>query len=143
MRTLLFFPLLGLATPVSAQRQAPAAAVSPASFYTSYTYLGYTILDRGLGPKPVAARDVGGTLTFAPDGTYRKHLTVGGSVFDQQGRFVLRGNQIELSYTNAQGQARQDRGTFTLRNRVLTLRMEAYPAGNVAIYTLQQAPARQ
>lgn len=142
MRFLVLFLLLKLAAPAASAQQ-PAATAAPTSFYTSYTYLGYTIQDRGLGPKPVAARDVGGTLSFAPDGTYRKHLTVGGNVFDQQGRFVLRGNQIELSYTNAQGQTRQDRGTFTLRNQVLTLRMEAYPAGNVATYTLRQASARQ
>ena len=140
-----YLPLLAgllLSAPaVLAQRKATPTATLKPSFFTTYTYLTYSILDKESGPTPVAASGVGGTLTLSPDGTYQKHLTLtvnGNSMpFDQMGRFTFTGNNITFAYTTKKGEARTDQGTFSLRNNLLTLVMEGYPAGNSSTYTLR------
>ncbi|MBO0356359.1 lipocalin family protein [Hymenobacter sp. BT186] len=142
LRYLLLCIGLGLSAPaVLAQRKAaPVAALKP-SFFTTYTYLTYSILDKESGPAPVAASGVGGTLTLRPDGTYQKHLTLtvnqNPMPFDQTGRFTFTGNKITFTYTDKKGQSRTDQGTFSLRNNLLTLVIEGYPAGNSSTYTLR------
>ncbi|UYZ64692.1 hypothetical protein [Hymenobacter weizhouensis] len=124
-----------------AQRAPKAIPRLAPSFFTTYTYLTYTILDKGTSPEPMAASGVGGTLTLRPNGTYQKRLVLagnGGSIrFDQDGRYTFAGNRISFSYTTKQGQARTDQGTFRLRNGLLTLTLEGYPAGNQSTYTLK------
>lgn len=137
----LLISLLLSAPAVLAQRKpAPAATLKP-SFFTTYTYLTYSILDKESGPTPVAASGVGGTLTLSPDGTYQKHLTLtvnqNPMPFDQTGRFTFAGNNITFTYTDKKGQPRTDQGTFSLRNNLLTLVIEGYPAGNSSTYTLR------
>jgi hypothetical protein len=138
---LLFIGLLLNAPTVLAQRKAAPAATLKPSFFTTYTYLTYSILDKESGPAPVAASGVGGTLTLSPDGTYQKHLilTVNNNSmpFDQMGRFIFSSNKISFSYTDKKGQPRTDQGTFNLRNNLLTLVIEGYPAGNSSTYTLR------
>ncbi|RPD44911.1 hypothetical protein DNI29_19620 [Hymenobacter sediminis] len=125
-----------------AQRSSPAVPRLAPSFFTTYTYLTYSILDKATSPTPMPAKGVGGTLTLRPDGTYQKRLTLsinGGTMpFDQDGRFTFAGNRISFSYTDKKGQARTDEGTFQLRNGLLTLTMAGFPAGNQSIYTLRQ-----
>ncbi|TGE08433.1 hypothetical protein [Hymenobacter fodinae] len=143
LRVFLLALLLAAAGPTAwAQRTAkPVPKLAP-SFFTTYTYLSYSILDIGTSPEPMAAQGVGGTLLLRPDGTYQKRLTLsanGGPMrFDQDGRFVFTGDQITFSYTDKKGQARTDQGRFQLRNGLLTLTIEGYPAGNKSIYTLRQ-----
>ncbi|MBX0290354.1 copper resistance protein NlpE [Hymenobacter sp. HSC-4F20] len=125
-----------------AQRTSPTVPRLAPSFFTTYSYLTYSILDRGTSPTPMPAKGVGGTLTLRPDGTYQKRLTLsanGGTMpFDQDGRYTFAGNRISFSYTDKKGQSRTDAGTFQLRNGLLTLTMQGYPAGNQSIYTLRQ-----
>ena len=132
--------LLGAPT-VRAQRATPPAPKLKPSFYTTYTYLTYSISDKGSGPAPISARGVGGTLTFRPDGTYEKHLQLanGGTTmsFDQTGRFIFTGDQITLSYADKKGEPRTDQGSFRLRSNVLTLIIQGFPAGNYSTYTLR------
>ncbi|GAA3929041.1 hypothetical protein [Hymenobacter algoricola] len=153
MRTfcLLFFlcGLLLINPPARAQKTAVAAAKPAkipgpaASFFTTYGYLTYAIVDRETKAAPIAARGVGGTLSLHPDGTYQKRLTLqgnGGTLrFDQDGRFTFTGQQVTFSYTDSKGQPRVDQGTFRLQPAVglLTLTLIGYPAGNQGIYTLR------
>ena len=139
-----FVLLIGLllsAPAVLAQRKPTPAATLKPSFFTTYTYLTYSILDKESGPIPVAASGVGGTLTLSPDGTYQKHLTLtvnsNAMPFDQTGRFTFTGNKITFTYNDKKGQPRTDQGTFSLRNNLLTLVIEGYPAGNSSTYTLR------
>ena len=139
---LLVCGLLLSAPAAQAQRKAKTKVPTLApSFFTTYTYLTYTILDKGTDSAPMAAQGVGGTLTLRPDGTYEKQLTLkanGGTMrFDQTGRFDFAGNQISFSYTDKKGQPRTDKGTFRLANGLLTLIIEGYPAGNQSTYTLR------
>ncbi|ALD20537.1 hypothetical protein [Hymenobacter sp. DG25A] len=134
------------ATTAQAQPAAPKATQYVArptpSFFTTYTYLSYSILDKATSPDPMPARGVGGTLTLRPDGTYQKHLTLAmnGTTmpFDQAGRFTFAANHISFSYTDKKGQPRTDEGIFQLRNGMLTITLQGYPATNQSIYTLQQ-----
>lgn len=142
-RVLLLALLLGSAPAAWAQRNAaPIPKVAP-SFFSTYTYLSYTIQDKGTSAEPMAARGVGGTLTLRPDGTYQKRLTLAGNgttmAFDQDGRFTFAGDQITFTYTDKKGQPRTDQGTFRLQPaaRLLTLTLIAYPAGNKGVYTLR------
>ncbi|MCB2378984.1 copper resistance protein NlpE [Hymenobacter sp. BT635] len=145
-RVFLFCTLLALlgAAPAAAQKPKPKAApVLTASFFRSYTYLSYAIVDRETSAKPMAAQGVGGTLTLHPDGTYQKRLQLSGNGgvinFSQDGRFTFSGDQITFSYTDGKGQARTDQGTFLFqpKARTLTLTLIGYPAGNKGIYTLR------
>lgn len=123
-----------------AQRPTSVPKLAP-SFFTTYTYLTYTILDKGTSPTPMAAQGVGGTLTLRPDGTYHKQLSLnanGGAMqFEQKGRFTFTADHISFTYTDKQGQPRTDEGTFRLRNNLLTLVIQGYPAGNLSTYTLR------
>ena len=145
MRFLLsFLSLLLVCSSATAQAQRTTKYVArPApSFFTTYEYLGYAILDKATSPDPLPARGVGGTLTLRPDGTYQKRLTLAmnGSTmpFNQDGRFTFTGNRISFSYTDKKGEARTDEGTFQLRNGVLTITLQGYPASNQSVYTLRQ-----
>lgn len=145
MRFLLpFLSLLLVCSAANAQAQQTTKYVArPApSFFTTYEYLSYSILDKATSPDPMSARGVGGTLTLRPDGTFQKHLTLamnGGTMpFDQEGRFTFSGNRISFSYTDKKGQPRTDEGTFELRNGVLTITLQGYPATNQSVYTLRQ-----
>ncbi|WP_426491569.1 hypothetical protein [Hymenobacter sp. 102] len=115
------------------------ARVSP-SFFTTYTYQSYAILDKASSPTPLAAKGVSGTLQLRPDGTYQKRLTLAGNGttmrFDQDGRFTFAADSIRFSYRK-NGQPRTDRGTFRLRNGLLTITITGFPAGNQSIYTLR------
>lgn len=133
-----FLALLLCASGVQAQ-QAPASP--KAGFYTTYDYLTYAIKDLSNGSEPMLAKGVGGTLTLRPDGTYQKRLTLAANGtqmrFDQDGRFVFAADRITFTYTDSKGQPRTDQGTFVLRNGLLTLTLQGYPAGNQGIYTLR------
>jgi hypothetical protein len=138
----LFLAVLLLTAPVALAQRKPVPTLKlPPSFFTTYTYLTYTILDKSSGPTPIAARGVGGTLTLNPDGTYQKHLqlTNAGSTmsFDQTGRFTFSGDQISFSYTDKKGEPRTDQGSFRMRNNLLTLTIQGFPAGNFSTYTLR------
>ncbi|WP_375436476.1 hypothetical protein [uncultured Hymenobacter sp.] len=133
--------LFGASSATLAQRAAAPVPTLQPSFFTTYTYLTYAILDKASGPTPMAAKGVGGTLTLGPDGTYQKHLQLAnaGTVmsFDQTGRFTFSGDQISFSYTDKKGQSRTDQGSFRLRNNLLTLTIQGFPAGNYSTYTLR------
>lgn len=143
MKKLLFLVLaaLLLAPPaVRAQRPAPVPRLAP-SFFATYTYITYTILDKATSPTPIAAKGVGGTLTLRPDGTFQKALTLAGNGgtmrFDQTGQFSFTADRITFLYTDKKGQPRTDEGTFRLANGLLTLTILGYPAGNQSVYTLR------
>jgi hypothetical protein len=149
MRFLLpFLSLLLVCSLASAQAQKPTTkapqyvARPTPSFFTTYTYLSYSIVDKATSPDPMPARGVGGTLLLRPDGTYQKHLTLAKNgttmPFDQDGRFTFTGNRISFSYTDKKGQPRTDEGTFQLLNGVLTITLQGYPATNQSVYTLRQ-----
>lgn len=138
--------LSGPAAQAQQPAQAPAAAKAPvlgASFFTSYTYLSYSIVDKETSAKPMEAKGVGGTLTLHPDGTYQKRLQLSGNGgvmnFSQDGRFTFSGDQITFTYTDSKGQPRVDQGAFRFqpKARTLTLTLIGYPAGNKGIYTLR------
>ena len=134
--------LTGAVPAAQAQRTTKPVPNLATSFLTTYTSLSYSILDKGTSPEPMAAQGVGGTLTLRPDGMYQKRLTLsanGGAMsFDQDGRFTFTGDRITFTYTDKKGQPRTDQGRFQLRNSLLTLTIEGYPAGNKSIYTLRQ-----
>ncbi|MCA8829741.1 hypothetical protein [Hymenobacter pini] len=117
----------------------PNQARTSPSFFTTYTYQSYSILDKGSSSTPMAAKGVGGTLRLNPDGTYQKRLTLAGNGstlrFDQDGRFTFAADSIRFVYSK-NGQPRTDRGTFRLRNGLLTITLAGFPAGNQSIYTL-------
>ncbi|TGD82498.1 hypothetical protein [Hymenobacter wooponensis] len=143
LRVFLLALTLSIATPAAwAQRPTKSVPKLATSFFTTYSYLSYSILDKGTSPEPMAAQGVGGTLTLRPNGTYQKRLTLsanGGVMnFDQDGRFTFTGDRISFSYTDKKGQPRTDQGRFQLRNGLLTLTIDGYPAGNKSIYTLRQ-----
>ncbi|AII50623.1 hypothetical protein [Hymenobacter sp. APR13] len=141
MNKLLLLAGLLLAAPAAqAQRRAAVPRLTP-SFFSTYAYLTYTILDKGTSATPMAAQGVGGTLTLRPDGTYQKALTIAGNGgtmrFDQTGRFRFTADRIAFTYTDKKGQPRTDEGTFRLTNGILTLTILGYPAGNQSVYTLR------
>ena len=128
------------AATVAQRAAAPTPKLQP-SFFTTYSYLTYDIVDKASGPTPIAANGVGGTLTLNPNGTYQKHLQLASAgttmSFDQTGRFTFSGDQISFSYTDKKGQPRTDQGSFRLRNNLLTLTVQGFPAGNYSTYTLR------
>ena len=138
---LLLAALLCSAPAALAQRKATPVPTLAPSFFSTYTYLTYSILDKATSPAPIAAKGVGGTLTLRPDGTFQKALTLAGNGgtmrFDQSGRFAFTADRITFSYTDKKGQPRTDEGTFRLAKGLLTLTMQGYPAGNQSIYTLR------
>ena len=112
-----------------------------ASFFTTYTYLSYSILDKESSSLPLPAQGVGGTLTLQANGTYQKHLTMSGNGgtmrFDQDGRFTFTPGHIRFTHPDKTGRPRTDEGTFRLNQGLLTITLNGYPAGNQSIYTLQ------
>lgn len=134
--------LLPLAAPAQQRPAARPTVVAP-SFFASYTYLSYSIVDKGTSARPLPAQGVGGTLTLHPDGTYQKRLQLSGNGgpmrFSQDGRFTFSGDQITFTYTDSKGQPRVDQGQFRFqpKARTLTLTLVGFPAGNKGIYTLR------
>jgi hypothetical protein len=142
MNKLLLLASLLLAAPAGQAQVRPKAVPRLApSFFSTYAYLTYTILDKGTSATPMEAQGVGGTLTLRPDGTYQKALTIAGNGgtmrFDQTGRFRFTADRIAFAYTDKKGQPRTDEGTFRLTNGILTLTILGYPAGNQSVYTLR------
>lgn len=153
VRSLLLLPLVFLlllpALPLAAQsRPQPARAqpmprpAAPTSFFGTYSYRTYTILDREASPEPLPAQGVGGTLTLRSDGTYQKRLTLlanGGTMrFDQDGQFTFTPGRISFTHTDKNGRPRTDEGTFQLSQGQLTITLAGFPAGNQSTYTLRR-----
>ena len=118
-----------------------AGAQSAGSFFTTYTYLSYAILDKGSSPEPLPAQGVGGTLTLQANGTYQKRLTMNGNGgtmrFDQDGRYTFTPGHIRFTHTDKTGRSRTDEGAFQLHDGLLTITLDGYPAGNQSVYTLR------
>ncbi|WP_354577674.1 hypothetical protein [Hymenobacter sp. UYP22] len=136
------FSLLLALLPAVVLAQRPRAVAPSASFFATYAYLTYSILDKGTSPTPLPAKGVGGTLLLRPDGSYQKRLTLAGNGttlrFDQDGRFTFSGDHISFVHSDRNGNSRTDEGTFRLRNGLLTITLNGFPAGNQSIYTLQR-----
>ena len=113
---------------------------TPPTFYSSYSYTGYTVYDT-TNPDPTTVQGVGGALTLRPDGTYEKHLSIVANgaphYFNQTGRFILTGDSIRFAFTDLKG-ADVQRGTFQFdpATRHLTLTILGYPTGNKGVYEL-------
>ncbi|WP_139255034.1 hypothetical protein [Hymenobacter psychrophilus] len=127
--------------PLPAQSRQQPGPVAPTSFFGTYAYLAYSILDQGTSPEPLPAQGVGGTLLLRPDGTYQKRLTLtanGGPMrFDQDGRFTFTPGRISFTYPDKSGRPRTDEGTFQLSKGRLTITLAGFPAGNQSTYTLR------
>ncbi|MFD2784724.1 hypothetical protein [Hymenobacter rubripertinctus] len=113
-----------------------------ASFFATYTYVSYAILDQASSPVPLPAQGVGGTLALQANGTYQKRLTLSGNGgtmrFDQDGRFTFTPGRIRFTYTDKNGRSRTDEGTFRLTKSQLTIMLAGFPAGNQSMYTLRR-----
>ena len=130
-----------LALPARAQAPAQAAPASPPTFYTTYRYTAYTVYDTTSLDPPTQVRDVGGTLTLRPAGTYEKRLTIPGNngpmLFRQDGTFTLTGDSIRFAFHDQKG-ADVQRGTFRFEpaTQHLTITILGYPTGNRGVYEL-------
>lgn len=120
----------------------PQPARPPAAFYTTYSYVGYTVYDFTEGQPPTQVPGVGGTLTLRADGSYAKRLRLllgdsGPRYFSQQGRFSTLGDSIFFRFSDQTGPDVQ-RGTFRYeaRTRRLTIVIAGYPPGNQGVYEL-------
>ena len=128
-------------------RYLPAAGLliappPPAAFYTTNSYVAYTVVDRTTGEPPTQVPGVGGTLALRADGTYDKRLSLllgdsGPRLFAQHGRFTTKGDSITFRFTDLKGPDVQ-RGTYRYepRTRRLTITILGYPAGNQGVYKL-------
>ena len=131
-------PLTGLPVAAHAQTTPPLP-----SFYTTYSYTGYTVFDT-TSPDSTTVPGVGGTLLLRPDGTYEKHLSIVANgtphYFNQTGRFTLAGDSIRFAFSDLKG-ADVQRGTFRFdpATRHLTLTILGYPTGNKGVYELVAA----
>ncbi len=122
------------------------AQVAPSlpSFYTTYSYTGYTVYDTTSPDAPTQVRGVGGSLTLRPAGTYEKRLSIvgpqGPMYFKQNGAFIITGDSIRFAFTDLKGPDVQ-RGTFQFdpATRHLTLTILGYPVGNKGVYDLVAA----
>ncbi len=121
---------------------AATAPTPPAAFYTTYSYTGYTVVDRTTGEPPTQVPGVGGTLALHADGTYDKRLSLllgdsGPRFFTQHGKFTTVGDSIIFRFTDLKGSDVQ-RGTFryapTTRQLIITI--DGYPPGNKGVYEL-------
>ena len=139
--------VLPAAVPLLAQSRAQvrpqvAAQAAPVSFFGTYAYQSYTILNRETSPEPLPAQGVGGALTLRPDGSYQKRLTLtvnGGPMrFDQDGRYTFTPGRISFTHTDKNGRTRTDEGTFRLEKGLLTIVVAGFPAGNQSTYTLRR-----
>ena len=135
----IFLLLTGLPFAVRAQTT-PALP----SFYTSYSYTGYTVFDTTSPDAPTTVRGVGGALLLRPNGTYEKHLNIVANgtphYFNQTGGFTLAGDSIRFAFADRKG-ADVQRGTFRFdpATRHLTLTILGYPTGNKGVYELVAA----
>jgi len=119
----------------------------PVAFYTTYSYVGYTVYDFTEGQPPTAVPGVGGTLTLRADGRYDKRLSLllgdsGPRYFSQQGRFSTQGDSIFFRFSDQHGPDVQ-RGTYhyDAKTRRLSISLAGYPRGNHGDYELQALPA--
>lgn len=122
------------------------AAGPPAAFYTTYTYVAYTVYDHTTDDPPTQVRGVGGTLALRADGTYDKRLTIvmgssGPRYFTQHGRFSTRGDSIFFKFSDLKGPDVQ-RGTFRYvpSSNQLIISIAGYPPGNHGDYELVALP---
>jgi hypothetical protein len=131
-----------LTLPAQAQAPAPAAILSPPTFYTTYRYTAYTVYDTTSLDPPTLVGGVGGTLTLRPAGTYEKRLTIPGNdgpmLFRQDGTFTLADDSISFAFEDKKG-ADVQRGTFRFdpATRHLTITILGYPTGNRGVYELE------
>ncbi|AMR29200.1 hypothetical protein A0257_20275 [Hymenobacter psoromatis] len=121
---------------------AAPAPTPPAAFYTTYSYTGYTVVDRTTGEPPTKVPGVGGTLALRADGTYDKRLSLlmgntGPRLFSQHGRFTTKGDSIVFRFADLKG-ADVQRGTYryVAKTRRLTITLDGYPTGNKGVYEL-------
>lgn len=161
-----FFVLLAAATgtfslhacvtasaPTSAQTRPAAVATKPEyfeadqlkAFYNTYRYTAYTVYDLTADEPPTQVQGVGGTLTFRPDGSYEKRLTITRESnimsFSQDGKFIIKGDSIRFAFTDKKGADVQN-GTFRFdpQRQALTITISGYPAGNKGVYELTTQP---
>ncbi|MGI4832289.1 MAG: hypothetical protein ACRYFK_02395 [Janthinobacterium lividum] len=125
----------------------PQPAGPPVAFYTTYSYVGYTVYDFTEGQPPTAVPGVGGTLTLRADGSYSKRLSLllgdsGPRYFSQQGRFSTLGDSIFFRFSDKNGPDVQ-RGTYQYEptSRRLRINLAGYPRGNHGDYELRALPA--
>ncbi|MDO7852054.1 hypothetical protein [Hymenobacter convexus] len=142
--TLLFALLISLLwTGISAAQTPPGQP----SFYTTYTYTGYTVYDTASVGPPTQVSGVGGTLTLRPNGTYEKRMSIVASgkpyYFNQTGTYKLAGDSIRFAFTDLKG-ADVQRGTFRFEpaTQRLSITIFGYPAGNRGVYDLVAAPPK-
>ena len=115
------------------------------AFYNTYRYTAYTVYDLTTDEPPTQVQGVGGTLTFRPDGSYEKRLTIsrtsGSMSFNQDGRFTITGDSIRFAFTDKKG-ADVQRGTYQFdpQRQALTITIAGYPAGNKGVYELTAQP---
>ncbi|NML63767.1 copper resistance protein NlpE [Hymenobacter sp. RP-2-7] len=141
---MLFLRLLALG-PLAALGGQPARP--PVAFYTTYSYVGYTVYDFTEGQSPTQVPGVGGTLTLRADGSYTKRLSLllgdsGPRYFSQQGRFTTQGDSIFFRFSDKNGPDVQ-RGTFRYEpaSKKLSISLMGYPRGNHGDYELLALPA--
>ncbi|MGI4734771.1 MAG: hypothetical protein ACRYG7_06275 [Janthinobacterium lividum] len=123
----------------------PVAGPAPA-FYTTYTYVAYTVYDHTTDDPPTQVRGVGGTLALRANGTYDKRLTIlvgnsGPRYFTQHGRFSTKDDSIFFKFSDLKGPDVQ-RGTFRYvpGSKKLIIRIVGYPPGNYGDYELVALP---
>ena len=118
------------------------------AFYNTYRYTAYTVYDLTTDEPPTQVQGVGGTLTFRPDGSYEKRLTISRTSnsmsFNQDGKFTIKGDSIRFAFTDKKG-ADVQRGTFKFdpQRQALTITISGYPAGNKGVYELMTQPAKE
>ena len=118
----------------------------PVAFYTTYSYLAYTVYDFTEGQPPTVVPGVGGTLTLRADGSYDKRLSLllgdsGPRYFSQHGRFTTKGDSIFFSFRDKAGPDVQ-RGTYRYEPgpKKLSINVAGYPTGNHGDYQLVALP---
>ncbi len=133
------------AAQLGAAQPAPAASPPP-TFYATYRYQGYTVVNPASGEPPAQIPGASGTLTLRPDGSYDKRLRlqIGDGpprAFDQQGQFTTLGDSIFFRFADKNG-ADTQRGQFRFQpeTRLLQVTIAGYPPGNAGIYKLSAAP---
>ncbi|MBH8569698.1 hypothetical protein KB206_12455 [Microvirga sp. STS02] len=111
----------------SAASQPGRATGLPPKFFGTYTYTVYLVYDPAYGQKPTNTRGVGGTLTLGAAGSYEKKLQIPGPYgsyhFDETGRYTIKGQNIEFTYTNSKGKPVTYGGTFSYSEPALSLSM--------------------
>jgi len=138
--------LVGSAVARPGAAQPAPAASPPPTFYATYRYQRYTVVNPDSGEPPTQIPGAGGTLTLRPDGSYDKRLRlpIGDGpprAFDQQGQFTTLGDSIFFRFADKNG-ADTQRGQFQFQpaTRRLQVTIAGYPPGNAGIYELSAAP---